>query len=255
VMDHAQPILDEEGRVDSVDGFMLNVTDRHALEQQLIQTEELRTLSDISQRLAHEIRNPLVAAGGFARRILSSLPEDDPNREKARIIIQEIARLEKILEKTLAYLKPFEMELQGASLNEAVLAVMEAARGVFENRAITVKIDTGKDLPSVPLDRELFTKAVESIVLALTDLCPPGSTIDVRTYLDGGAVNLDIVTKGIRVSDDDIDHFFYPFTSCLDQVATFDLPMAKMIVHKHHGLIHLYRRDPGMLVLNISIPV
>ncbi|MEN6484639.1 MAG: cache domain-containing protein, partial [Syntrophobacteraceae bacterium] len=41
VMDHAQPILDEEGRVDSVDGFMLNVTDRHALEQQLIQTEEL----------------------------------------------------------------------------------------------------------------------------------------------------------------------------------------------------------------------
>ena len=78
VMDHAQPILDEEGNVESVDGFMLNVTDRHSLEQQVIQTEELRTLSEISERLAHEIRNPLVAAGGFARRMLNTLSDEDP---------------------------------------------------------------------------------------------------------------------------------------------------------------------------------
>ena len=255
VMDHAQPILDEEGNVESVDGFMLNVTDRHSLEQQVIQTEELRTLSEISERLAHEIRNPLVAAGGFARRMLNTLSDEDPNREKVRIIIQEVARLEKILEKTVAYLQPFEIETEWSSLNETVQSVLDECGGVFEKRSIELNIDPGENLPPVGLDRELFRKATGSMVLALADLCRPGSAIDVRTYSGGNAVHLDMAAKGIQVSNDDVEHFFYPFTSRLDQTVAIDLPMAKMIIHKHQGLIHLFRKDPGILILKISIPL
>ncbi|HBZ55956.1 MAG TPA: hypothetical protein DEO88_11180, partial [Syntrophobacteraceae bacterium] len=59
VLDHAMPVLDESGKVETVDGFIEDLSDRHQLQEQIIQTEELRTLSEVSARLAHEIRNPL----------------------------------------------------------------------------------------------------------------------------------------------------------------------------------------------------
>ena len=51
-------------------------------EERLTRSEHLAQLGRMAASLAHEIRNPLVSAGGFARRLLSSMNPSDPNREK-----------------------------------------------------------------------------------------------------------------------------------------------------------------------------
>ena len=33
-----------------------------------------------------------------------------------------------------------------------------------------------------------------------------------------------------------------------------DLPMAKMIIHKHQGLVELRRKDRDLVVLSITLP-
>lgn len=254
VLDHAIPVLDEHGRVDTVDGFLVNVTDRHSLEQQIIQTEELRTLSEVSARLAHEVRNPIVAAGGFARRLLQSLPEEDPNRKKVQIIISEVRRLEKILEKTLAHLKPFEIVTQRSSLNELIDEVLRQYQQKLLERSVTLDVNFGCNLPVVPLDQVLFKSAFEALLCALLDYCNKGQCIEVKTWYDGASVLLELVVKGVQVSEDDIEHFFYPFTSHLESAKPLDLPLAKMIIHKHQGLIRLKRRSADQIVLGVSLP-
>ena len=49
------------------------------------------------QAVAHEIRNPLIAVGGFARKLATSLDPDSKGGEYVRIIIEEASRLEKAL--------------------------------------------------------------------------------------------------------------------------------------------------------------
>ena len=49
------------------------------------------------QAVAHEIRNPLLAVGGFARKLADSLDPDSKGGGYARIILEEAARLEKAL--------------------------------------------------------------------------------------------------------------------------------------------------------------
>lgn len=254
VQGHALPILDEKGNVETVDGFLVNITDRHRLQQQIIQTEELRTLSEVSARLAHEIRNPLVAAGGFARRLLQSLSETDPNREKVQIIVQEVARLEKILEKTLAYLKPFEVILDRCSLNDLLTQVMGEQQSICSEYSMKLELNLAPFLPSVALDQILFKKVLESLTRALLDYSQPGGEMEVRTYPGEHAVHLEMRVKVVQVSEDDIEHFFYPFTMRLDPSKSLDLPLAKMIIHKHKGLIYLQKIDNNQLALTITLP-
>lgn len=254
VLDHALPVFDEKGSVETVDGYLVNVTDRYCLHKQIIQTEELRTLSEVSARLAHEIRNPLVAAGGFARRLLHTLPEADPHREKVRIIVQEVARLEKILEKTLAYLKPFEIISERFSLNDLLMQILEEHRSYFEEHSMRFELALAGDLRPISLDPVLFKTALENVLKALLNICKSESSLQVRTAPGDNNVHLEMILQGVQVSEDDIDHFFYPFTSQSERSKTLDLPMAKMIIHKHQGLIRLRRKDADKLILSITLP-
>ena len=86
VVDHAIPVLSSDVLVGSVDGIIMDVTGRVKMQGHFIQSEGIRTISEVSARLAHEIRNPLVSAGGFARRLLSSMSNSDPNRRKWRLL-------------------------------------------------------------------------------------------------------------------------------------------------------------------------
>jgi PAS domain S-box-containing protein len=254
VLDHAIPVLDEKGQVEIVDGFLVNVTDRHRLQQQILQTEELKTLTEISARLGHEIRNPLVAAGGFARRLLENLPAGDSNREKVQIIVQEVARLEKILEKTLAYLRPFEVSLEKGSLNDLLIQVLEEHKDSFTERSIVCGLNLSLSLPFIPLDKTLFKKALGSTIQAMIGHCPSTGKLEVQTYPGESLVHLDMTLKGAVVSPDDIEHFFYPFTTRLEPSRAIDLPLAKMVIHKHRGVLQLRRKEPDLLLLSLSLP-
>lgn len=256
VLDHALPVLDENGRVQVVDGILVNVSDRHRLQQQILQTEELRTLSEISARLAHEIRNPLAIAGGFARRLVNKLPPEDPNRPKVEIILKEVARLEKLLEKSLAYLRPFELALSRFDLNVLVQGVVRDSQAHFQEHRVEWEAELTDKLPSVLVDVDLLQKALVTIIHSMLSYCRPDeSLLEVETALGESSVSIEITVFGIQVSEDDIEHFFYPFTSRMDETQTLDLPLAKMIIHKHRGVVELARKGLEQLTFSLSLPL
>jgi len=49
------------------------------------------------QAVAHEIRNPLMVIGGFARRLSTNLDPETSGGKYAQVILDEAARLEKLL--------------------------------------------------------------------------------------------------------------------------------------------------------------
>jgi PAS domain S-box-containing protein len=255
VLDHAMPVLDENGKVETVDGFIEDLSDRHQLQEQILQTEELRTLSEVSARLAHEIRNPLVSAGGFARRLLQTLDEDDPHRDKVKIIVSEVARLERILERTIAYLKPFELLFERASLNDLVDDVLVFQEKFLRDHGLRVVTRLDQGLPQISLDQILFKRVLESLMRGLSAYARSGGVLQLQSYRDEAAVHLDLLVDSNKVDDDDIDHFFYPFISQVEDTEILDLPLAKMVIHKHGGLVHLRRQGPHQLLMEIGLPI
>jgi signal transduction histidine kinase len=63
--------------------------------KQLVEAERLAALGRMANMVAHELRNPLTAIGGFARRMYEKTAEGDPNKKYLEIIVGEVMVLEK----------------------------------------------------------------------------------------------------------------------------------------------------------------
>ena len=68
-----------------------------------IHREKMAALGELSNAIAHEIKNPLVSIGGFARRLYRAMPEEASEKRYTQTIMTEVARLEKILNDLFNY--------------------------------------------------------------------------------------------------------------------------------------------------------
>ena len=255
VVDHAIPFYSSDGLISSVDGIMMDVTHRVKLQEKLVRAEGLKTISEVSARLAHEIRNPLVSAGGFARRLLSSLSPDDPNRMKVEIIVKEVGRLETILRMMLNYIQPIELEKSSTGLNQLVeRALSEVGMEIKEKKA-RVNLKLATDLPEISLDRQQMELVVETLAKQALNQMQEGATLSITTFQEDEMLKLIMHYPVLHMSSDDVEHFFYPFAASRMTYDTADLPLSKTLIDKHGGVIDVSLAETGELIIHISLPL
>jgi hypothetical protein len=63
-----------------------------------------------------------------------------------------------------------------------------------------------------------------------------------------------------HISDDDIEHFFYPFVVDFPfakgkpDAPIMDVPMCRVIVHKHGGIISVSKENKNIIKIAIALP-
>jgi len=255
VVDHAIPFKAATGLISSIDGIIMDVTGRVKLQEKLVRAEGLKTISEVSTRLAHEIRNPLVSAGGFARRLLSSMNPDDPNRAKVEIIVKEVGRLETILRMVLNYTRPMEPDRSPTQLNPLVEGALSAVDGEIKKKDVRADLQLSHGLPEVTVDRQQMQLVVETLAKNALNQMKEGATLAVSTFLEDEALNLVMRYPVEDMSSDDVEHFFYPFTTYKVVYDAADLPMSKIVVDRHGGTIDVNLTESGELTIHVSLPL
>jgi PAS domain S-box-containing protein len=255
VTDHAIPVRLTNGPTRNVDGFIMDITGRIKLQEKLVRAEEIKTIGEVSARLAHEIRNPLVSVGGFARRILASMNPHDPNKSRVDIIIREVSRMEAILRMILSYIQPLELHLSLTDLNCLVEAVVESVSREVEQRKATMRLNLSPEPPLLAVDQVQMKHAVEILFKNALRQLPEGATLSVATCTKNGVFNLDIQYPVEAMSPDDVEHFFYPFKWTRAAQEIVDLPLSKILVDKHGGAINVILTEQNELTIHVALPL
>jgi PAS domain S-box-containing protein len=261
-IDHAVPVFNEEKDFIRMDGIVIDVTVQKELQEKSLQAQELETLGQISSRLAHELRNPLMSIGGMARRLSKSLEAADPQAEKGRLILEQVQKLEKILNTMLGFIEPQAIRLEPGDLNQIVTNAVEGLRNKFQGNGFQVKAQLDRDMGSIPLDAVLFEKAMSHLLENAWHRMGQKGELELITHRNGGVANVTLTFQVPFISDDDIEHYFFPFTVDYSSVKNgqadldlLDVSIPKVVIHKHGGVIHVTKEEDNRIKLTISLPL
>ena len=253
-MDYAIPAKGSNGKVKWVDGIMIDITELKHLQERALRTEEIRILGGISAHVAHEIRNPLIAAGGFARRLRDSLAEADPKRMQANIIVKEVARIEDFLRVLFSSISPFDLVLTDVDLNRLLSKQIAGMEELLKAKWVEAVLDLMPALPLIQADEERLNQAFENLVKHAVVSMPEGEKLVVLSSHSADRAVVHLRHKVHRLSDDDLDKFFFPHIEETREQTVVDLPLSRIVIHRHGGKVDLFREGENTLVLRIELP-
>lgn len=260
VLDHAVPVFENNSRLSRMDGIIVDITARKELQDKIVQADEMETLSEVSARLAHEIRNPLTSIGGLTRRLVKSFGPSDPRRKKGQMIVEEVGRLEKILSMMVAYIEPKSITLRQCELNDLVTRAVRRIESKHKDQGLTVECRLDEALQPLQLDCDLFEKVLLGLMENAFFRMGQQGRIEITTRQNGRYATLIMSYELAFVSEDDIDHYFYPFvvdypfSETRQNRTVLDIPICKVLVHKHGGIINVNKEGDNTVKITISLP-
>jgi PAS domain S-box-containing protein len=229
------------------------------VQEQLIQGERLATIGEMAAGIAHELKNPLVSIGGFARRLENKLPAGSLERDYADTIVHEVQRLEKMLTEILSYTKKTTICYAHCNINDIIEDTLNIFAPTLEESRIKVtshyplSIITflGDNLQLKQVFLNLFSNAQE----AMKNGGELKITVSTTKLNAKKAVSVKIADSGGGIKPEGIHKIFNPFYTTKETGTGLGLPIANRIITNHGGKIRV-NNHPGVGVeFNIIIPM
>ena len=228
------------------------------IRERMLESDRLAALSSLASGMAHEIRNPLVSIGGFARRIAKLVEPNSPLRGYVEVIQEEVTRLEKLLREildftgeNLSYYGDHEL----AKLIEDTLILVQ--RDLDAN-----KIKVAREFAQLPRlhcdDRQMkqvFYNLFQNAIQAM----PHGGTLSIRTFPverpDGLYAAASISDTGSGIPMEVLHNIFNPFFSTKDYGTGLGLAIAQRIISRHYGQIEVNNEIGKGVTFIVTLPV
>ena len=221
-----------------------------------LEKERQKALDQMAEGVAHEVRNPVVSIGGFARRIIDELPDNDQKKKYARIIIKETERLERMV-KDIADFRLVPDGVRKAEdvnmiINDTVLQVSQ----LLKKNRIEVKKKLSTDVPLVSVNRKNIIIALMQVMTNAVEAMEEGGRLTIiTTAADNSWVLVEIIDNGRGIAAEDMESIFDPFFTTKMSGAGMGLPLVRKIIDDNHGKIRVESKVGIGTRVAISLPV
>ncbi|OGW57257.1 MAG: hypothetical protein A3D21_00295 [Nitrospirae bacterium RIFCSPHIGHO2_02_FULL_42_12] len=236
-----------------------DITEMKRLQAELIQSEKLALVGKMSSSIAHELRNPLVPIGGFARIIHKKLEEGSPIKKYAEIIIKEIDRLERLLHDLLYYTKEVKPVMQPSNLNEIINELIILYEDTFNERKIKVDARISPEIPLITLDPTQIKQSLMNLLYNAIQAMPDGGILTIESRMEEREgihyASVYIHDTGCGIPDEVMKRIFDPFYTTKIHGLGLGLTLTKNIIELHGGEIEVKSEGGKGTTFKISLPI
>ena len=224
-------------------------------QQRLIRSEKLAAIGSMSSYVAHEIRNPLVTIGGFAKTLSRFTFTDTKIKVNIDIIIEEVKHLEKILNNITDFAKPSKPEKIDVQLCEIMENTCLLMENYFQEKHITLqkKYETG--VPEAPVDPTQIKQVFLNILMNAVESMPDGGKLDVKIKYIDGSVKIYIVDAGKGMKQDVLQNIYDPFFTTKPSGTGVGLSVSLKIIEDHGGTIDAISEQGKGTTMLLTLPI
>jgi signal transduction histidine kinase len=213
------------------------------LHRKLLETEKMAAMGEMAMFVTHQLRNPIVAIGGFTDQLLMpDFPEDKKLRNRI-IIRDEVRRLEDIIYQMGHFLKVSLKEPVYFDPGPILAGVFDSPEIQARAQGYTLSVKLEPCLPHILSDPISFGEVVRNLLGNAFDATPPGGWITVRGYRKNrNGFVLSVRDTGKGISNPDKEQLFRPFFTTKERGMGLGLPFAKRVMDTCGGKIEVQSR-------------
>ncbi|OGR00972.1 MAG: hypothetical protein A2505_04080 [Deltaproteobacteria bacterium RIFOXYD12_FULL_55_16] len=224
-------------------GVVRDLSDTRNLEDRLAQNERLAALGQTVAEINHEIKNPLIMIGGFARQLLKKATVEK-DRAKLTIIVDEVTRLEHLLAGLKELYKPPQLDLTEIFLNELLTEVVDLAQSYSSGKGIDIRLVSTIDVV-VKVDREKIKQVLLNLVKNGIEATSPGGEVVVSSRVQDKRVEVEVTDTGGGIPEAIKKRIFLPFFTTKKQGTGLGLSISKRIIDDHPGCSFKLESEEG----------
>jgi len=250
---------DDEFRV-LASAFKQAYADLSTAKDGILNAEKLAATGQLAAGVAHEVLNPLASISSIAQ-MMRRRCESEQQREQAKLIETETARIADIVRGLLLFSRPAGKE-NCARIDIGPLLQHATTLIGYDPRARQVDVvrRIDRDLPAVYGDSQRLLLVFTNIMInALDAICANGGSgkVTVSAHGDNGSVVASFHDEGCGMGEHELKHAFDPFFTTKEAGAGtgMGLWVCSQVVHGHNGTIAIDSRVGSGTTITVKLPV
>ena len=253
------PIFNEEGEVVGTVHITKDITERKKMEEQLIVTDRLASIGELSSGIAHELNNPLTGIIGFSDLLLDRDVPDDV-KEDLKIINREAKRTAGVVRNLLTFARKHAPAKELVDIHSIIQTVMElrAYEQKIENIQVVTQFAT--DLPEVKADgfqlQQVFLNIIINAEYFMTEAHGRGS-FTITTERVGDIIRVSFADDGPGIAEENLPHLYDPFftTKEVGKGTGLGLSISYGIITEHAGRIYAQSKLGKGATFVVELPI
>jgi PAS domain S-box-containing protein len=231
-----------------------NLLQRRKIEQTLRESERLASMGRALSSVAHDLKTPLIAIGGFSRLVRNHLEEGAPDRGRLDIVIKETERLENMVRDMLDFSRPLELNRASEDLDQIIdegLVILERIAG---QRKVVIRHPPAPDSVRAFMDAMRMKQVIMNLVMNAIQASPDGESITIQAARSGADAAIEVIDRGPGIPPENREEVFSPFYTTKKEGTGLGLAIVRKIVEAHEGRILMLDNPDGGMTFRIELP-
>ncbi|WP_071459800.1 PAS domain-containing protein [Bacillus massilinigeriensis] len=232
------PFLDENGKPYQYLAIRNDITEKKKTEEILHRQDKLAAVGQLAAGVAHEIRNPLTSMKGYAEFL--QLDEENPERrEFIDIILDEIDRVNNIVEEFMLLAKPKAVELEEKNIIPIIRNVVSLLEFEARKRNVKLRIDTNQEIVQIDCDENRLKQVFLNFIKNGIEAMPNGGELDVHAEKSGENIEISIQDTGVGIPPETLRKIGEPFYTTKKNGNGLGLMVSFKIIESHNGKVYI----------------
>lgn len=231
---------DELGKL--VQSFNMMASDLKEYRDKLVNSERMAAFTQMAQKVAHEIKNPLTPIQVSIQDLKRSYDEHDQDfpqilEKSCNTVLEEVASLARIVKEFSEFARFPSPQMAIEDLNKLMQAFANLYATDIESGRLTLNFSSDKLY--VNIDQDHIKRAVYNVLKNALEASGETGKVEVSTYKENNLAVIRVSDNGPGFSTQAKKNLFSPYFTTKSDGSGLGLVIVKKIMHEHDGFIEI----------------